>query len=153
MAMFPRRYDLTEELKQLQCRTLIFVGENSEFHAEAVHMTSKLDRRYCALVEVKFYQYVYPYQFKVLAFRCQVFKPSLLACFAGSSMWVARNGGATSRNAHTDGVLFHGVRPLQAKPAHQQPAQHPQPVLYIPGAPFAREHGSEAKADQDTRGV
>jgi len=53
------RYDLTEELKQLQCRTLIFVGENSEFHSEAVHMTSKLDKRYCALVEVKIYQSVY----------------------------------------------------------------------------------------------
>ncbi|KAG2657168.1 hypothetical protein PVAP13_1KG189200 [Panicum virgatum] len=47
------RYDLTEQLKQLQCRTLIFVGENSQFHSEAVHMTSKLDRRYCALVEVQ----------------------------------------------------------------------------------------------------
>uniref|UniRef100_A0A804U826 Pollen-specific protein SF21 n=1 Tax=Zea mays TaxID=4577 RepID=A0A804U826_MAIZE len=47
-----QRYDLTEQLKLLQCRTLIFVGENSQFHAEAVHMTSKLDRRYCALVEV-----------------------------------------------------------------------------------------------------
>ncbi|CAL4889075.1 unnamed protein product [Urochloa decumbens] len=47
------RYDLTEQLKQLQCRTLIFVGENSQFHTEAVHMTSKLDRRYCALVEVQ----------------------------------------------------------------------------------------------------
>jgi hypothetical protein len=43
---------LTEQLKHLQCRTLIFVGENSQFHTEAVHMTSKLDRRYCALVEV-----------------------------------------------------------------------------------------------------
>jgi len=50
--MIFRRYDLTEQLKQLQCRTLIFVGENSQFHSEAVHMTSKLDRRYCALVEV-----------------------------------------------------------------------------------------------------
>nr|CAB3446158.1 unnamed protein product [Digitaria exilis] len=47
------RYDLTEQLKQLQCRTLIFVGENSQFHTDAVHMTSKLDRRYCALVEVQ----------------------------------------------------------------------------------------------------
>lgn len=47
-----RRKDLTENLKQLQCRTLIFVGENSQFHAEAVHMTAKLDRRYSALVEV-----------------------------------------------------------------------------------------------------
>jgi hypothetical protein len=58
MAMISRRYDLTEELQQLQCRTLIFVGENSEFHAEAVHMTSKLDRRYCALVEVNLYPYL-----------------------------------------------------------------------------------------------
>ena len=43
---------MTENLKQLQCRTLIFVGENSQFHAEVVHMTAKLDRRYSALVEV-----------------------------------------------------------------------------------------------------
>lgn len=47
------RHDLTEALKKLQCRTLIFVGENSQFHADAVHMTTKLDRRYCALVEVQ----------------------------------------------------------------------------------------------------
>ena len=47
-----RRHDLTESLKQLQCRTLIFVGENSQFHTEAVHMTAKLDKRYSALVEV-----------------------------------------------------------------------------------------------------
>ncbi|KAG0514786.1 hypothetical protein BDA96_10G223300 [Sorghum bicolor] len=47
------RKDLTENLKQLQCRALIFVGENSQFHAEAVHMTAKLDRRYSALVEVQ----------------------------------------------------------------------------------------------------
>ncbi|KAL6838716.1 hypothetical protein ACP4OV_031430 [Aristida adscensionis] len=47
------RRDLTNALKKLQCRTLIFVGENSQFHADAVHMTAKLDRRYCALVEVQ----------------------------------------------------------------------------------------------------
>ncbi|CAN6194816.1 unnamed protein product [Urochloa humidicola] len=47
------RKDLTENLKQLQCRTLIFVGENSQFHSEAVHMTAKLDSRYSALVEVQ----------------------------------------------------------------------------------------------------
>ncbi|KAI7987870.1 Protein NDL1 [Camellia lanceoleosa] len=40
-------------LKKLQCRSLIFVGENSSFHSEALHMTSKLDRRYSALVEVQ----------------------------------------------------------------------------------------------------
>ncbi|XP_020398432.1 protein NDL1 isoform X1 [Zea mays] len=48
-----RRHDLTESLEKLQCQTLIFVGENSQFHADAVHMTTKLDRRYCALVEVQ----------------------------------------------------------------------------------------------------
>ncbi|KAJ1687486.1 hypothetical protein LUZ63_018876 [Rhynchospora breviuscula] len=47
------RWDLTESLKKLQCRTLIFVGENSPFHAEAIHMTSKLDPRHSALVEVQ----------------------------------------------------------------------------------------------------
>ncbi|KAK9102171.1 hypothetical protein Sjap_019425 [Stephania japonica] len=48
-----RRYDITDGLKKLQCKTLVFVGENSPFHAEALHMTLKLDRRYSALVEVQ----------------------------------------------------------------------------------------------------
>ncbi|KAF9614028.1 hypothetical protein IFM89_014828 [Coptis chinensis] len=47
------RYDITDGLKKLQCRTLIFVGENSPFHTEAIHMAMKLDRRYSALVEVQ----------------------------------------------------------------------------------------------------
>ncbi|KAJ4959503.1 hypothetical protein NE237_026614 [Protea cynaroides] len=47
------RCDITDGLKKLQCRTLIFVGENSPFHSEALYMTSKLDRRYSALVEVQ----------------------------------------------------------------------------------------------------
>ncbi|CAL9756096.1 unnamed protein product [Musa acuminata subsp. burmannicoides] len=47
-----RRHDITEDLQQLQCRTLVFVGENSPFHVDALHMASKLDRRYSALVEV-----------------------------------------------------------------------------------------------------
>ncbi|XP_050218648.1 protein NDL1-like [Mercurialis annua] len=48
-----KRPDLTSGLKRLKCRTLIFVGDNSPFHSEAVHMISKLDRRYSALVEVQ----------------------------------------------------------------------------------------------------
>ncbi|KMZ61241.1 Pollen-specific protein SF21 [Zostera marina] len=47
------RHDITDGLKNLNCRTLIFVGESSPFHSEALHMTSKLDKRYCALVEVQ----------------------------------------------------------------------------------------------------
>ncbi|KAL0330715.1 UNVERIFIED_CONTAM: protein NDL2 [Sesamum angustifolium] len=47
------RPDITNGLRKLQCRSLIFVGENSPFHYEALHMTSKLDRRFSALVEVQ----------------------------------------------------------------------------------------------------
>ncbi|CAL9768225.1 unnamed protein product [Musa acuminata subsp. burmannicoides] len=47
------RYDLAEASKKLQCRTLIFVGENSPFRLEAINMVTKLDRRFSALVEVQ----------------------------------------------------------------------------------------------------
>ncbi|XP_074317318.1 protein NDL1-like isoform X1 [Silene latifolia] len=47
------RPDITEGLKKLRCRSLIFVGEDSCFHSEAVHMATKLDRRFSALVEVQ----------------------------------------------------------------------------------------------------
>lgn len=52
-----RRPDLTDGLKKLKCRTLIFVGDNSPFHTEALHMIAKLDKRYSALVEVSHYVY------------------------------------------------------------------------------------------------
>lgn len=48
-----RRPDITAGLRKLKCRTLIFVGDNSPFHLEALHMIAKLDRRYSALVEVR----------------------------------------------------------------------------------------------------
>uniref|UniRef100_A0A7N0TR16 Uncharacterized protein n=1 Tax=Kalanchoe fedtschenkoi TaxID=63787 RepID=A0A7N0TR16_KALFE len=48
-----KRPDLSSGLKKLKCRTLVYVGEYSPFHSEALHMTSKLDRRYSALVEVQ----------------------------------------------------------------------------------------------------
>ncbi|KAJ8448849.1 hypothetical protein Cgig2_011470 [Carnegiea gigantea] len=48
-----RRHDISEGLKKLRCRSLIFVGEDSCFHSEAVHMATKLDRRFSALVEVQ----------------------------------------------------------------------------------------------------
>ncbi|KAH7543218.1 protein NDL2 [Ziziphus jujuba] len=46
------RHDLTKSFKNLQCKTLIFVGESSPFHAESVYMSAKLDRKSCGLVEV-----------------------------------------------------------------------------------------------------
>ncbi|RVW74000.1 Protein NDL1 [Vitis vinifera] len=48
-----RRQDLTESLKKLQCKTLIFVGESSPFHAESVHMSAKMDRKSSVLVEIQ----------------------------------------------------------------------------------------------------
>jgi protein NDRG1 len=48
-----RRHDLTEGLKKLKCKTLIFVGESSEFHEESVYMCAKMGRKSCALVEVQ----------------------------------------------------------------------------------------------------
>nr|CAN68782.1 hypothetical protein VITISV_018992 [Vitis vinifera] len=47
------RQDLTESLKKLQCKTLIFVGESSPFHAESVHMSAKMDRKSSVLVEIQ----------------------------------------------------------------------------------------------------
>ncbi|XP_048136055.1 protein NDL1-like isoform X1 [Rhodamnia argentea] len=48
-----RRHDLTDSLKNLHCKTLIFVGESSPFHAESTYMGAKMDRKVCALVEVQ----------------------------------------------------------------------------------------------------
>ncbi|KAI6684972.1 hypothetical protein NL676_030885 [Syzygium grande] len=48
-----RRHDLTDSLKNLHCKTLIFVGESSPFHAESMFMSAKMDRKVCALVEVQ----------------------------------------------------------------------------------------------------
>ncbi|KAK7277841.1 hypothetical protein RJT34_22859 [Clitoria ternatea] len=47
------RHDLSEGLKELQCKTLIFAGESSPFHDESVYMSAKLDNKLCALVEVQ----------------------------------------------------------------------------------------------------
>lgn len=47
-----KRHDLTDGLRSLKCRTLIFVGDQSPFHSETLHMVTALDRKYSALVEV-----------------------------------------------------------------------------------------------------
>ncbi|XP_050225429.1 protein NDL3-like isoform X2 [Mercurialis annua] len=47
------RHDLTDGLKELHCKTLIFVGESSEFHDESVYMCAKMGKQNCALVEVQ----------------------------------------------------------------------------------------------------
>ncbi|PWA80396.1 protein arginine N-methyltransferase 1 [Artemisia annua] len=47
-----RRRDITEELANLKCKTIIFVGESSPFLDESYHMTAKLGGKRCTLVEV-----------------------------------------------------------------------------------------------------
>ncbi|XP_038716293.1 protein NDL2-like isoform X2 [Tripterygium wilfordii] len=47
------RHDITEGLNKLQCKTLMFVGESSPFHAESAYMSTKMGRKKCALVEVQ----------------------------------------------------------------------------------------------------
>ncbi|XP_059649357.1 protein NDL1-like isoform X2 [Cornus florida] len=47
------RHDLTDGLKKLHCKTLIFVGECSPFYADSVYMNSIMDQRISTLVEVQ----------------------------------------------------------------------------------------------------
>ncbi|KAI3724817.1 hypothetical protein L1987_64584 [Smallanthus sonchifolius] len=47
-----RRPDISEDLESLECKTIIFVGDSSPFHDDALHMTAKLGRNCSALVEV-----------------------------------------------------------------------------------------------------
>ncbi|KAI3805672.1 hypothetical protein L1987_28252 [Smallanthus sonchifolius] len=47
-----RRPDITKELETLECKTIIFVGNNSPFHGEALHMSTKLGKNCSTLVEV-----------------------------------------------------------------------------------------------------
>lgn len=57
MFLLSRRYDLTEGLENLQCRTLIFVGESSQFRDESVYMSTKMGKKTCALVEVGWFHF------------------------------------------------------------------------------------------------
>ncbi|KAI8565422.1 hypothetical protein RHMOL_Rhmol03G0258000 [Rhododendron molle] len=126
------RPDITSGLKTLKCRTLIFVGENSPFHSEAVHMTSKLDRRYSALVED-------PTDY--VAHTQQKISPGL---------WIGGNGRATTCDVGTNGVFPHGLRIIQAVPVQRQPKESPQPVVHLPRASLSREHGLKAETYQDS---
>jgi hypothetical protein len=69
--------------------------------------------------------------------------------FTGTSLWVSCDRGTATCNAYTNGILLHGIRFVQAKPDKLQPSQPSESVLRIAGAPLAREHGGEAKANQD----
>ena len=58
--------------KRLDREALISVSENFQFHAEAVHTTAKLDRRYSALVEVSICLHLSFLDKLIFRFTCQV---------------------------------------------------------------------------------
>lgn len=70
--------------------------------------------------------------------------------FTGTSLRIGCDGGAATCNAYTNGILPHGIWLVQAEPDKLQPSQPSEPILHITWAPLAREHGVEAKANQDT---
>ena len=61
--------------KRLDREALIFVSENFQFDAEAVHTTAKLDRRYSALVEVSICLHLSFLDKLIFRFTCQVSYP------------------------------------------------------------------------------
>lgn len=113
-----RRQDISEGLRKLHCRSLIYVGENSPFHYEALHMTSKLDRRYSALVEVCI---TVPYRSFIIIWLAWIhltMKASFIYFIVwgptGSGMWVNGDRGAAPCHVNTIGVFSHGIWYVQA---------------------------------------
>lgn len=111
-----RRLDITEGLKSLRCRTLIFVGDSSPFHSEALHMTSKLDRRYSALVEVcgnLFLYFILAIIYVCVDMQsgrtCLMLWLGFVVGGAGPGLWIDGHRGAATCNVDTHGVLLHGV--------------------------------------------
>ncbi|WVY89270.1 hypothetical protein V8G54_034784 [Vigna mungo] len=142
------RPDISEGLRKLQCRSLIFVGDMSPFHSEALHMTSKLDRRFSALVEVL--KIVY----QSVTRLCNIgigFSFTISAGeTTGSSMWVNGNRGAASCDVNTDGVLSDGIWLVQAIEAECQPKKPLESILHISRALLPREYGFKIETHKDT---
>nr|GLL20653.1 pollen-specific protein SF21-like [Ipomoea trifida] len=133
-----RRPDITEGLKTLQCRTLIFVGDSSPFHSEALHMTAKLDRRYSALVEVYALSYIFTF--------CNFYP---IFNQLGTSLRINGDRGATTRNVDPVRVFPNGVWTIPAKPVHGEPSEPSKPILHRARASLPRKHGTETKTDKD----
>lgn len=100
---------MSEGLRKLQCRSLIFVGDGSPFHIDALYMTSKLDRRYCALVEVRISVFS-------ICIACNFMVPKVLIgeITIGSGLRIDGDGRAASRHVDTVGVFPNGLWALQA---------------------------------------
>lgn len=68
----------------------------------------------------------------------------------GSSMWINGNRGAASCHVNTNGVLSHGIWPVQAIQAECQPKKPLESILHISGALLAGEYGFEVETHKDT---
>lgn len=75
-------------------------------------MTSKLDRRYTALVEVCNTGFM-PISTLMLCIHKTWAVLDSIVCLAGSGMWFGGNRRATGCHANTIGILPHGVWLLQ----------------------------------------
>lgn len=112
-----RRHDLTQSLKSLQCKTLIFVGENSPFHAESVYMNAKMDGKSCALVEVGLISWISTISFSLQSHwiirRWEIFS-SLVVYYQEMKMnrlilytpWQVQACGSLVTEEHPDAMLI-----------------------------------------------
>lgn len=92
------RHDLTEGLKKLRCKTLIFVGENSPFRSESMYMSASMDRKTSALVEVQAcgslvteehpYAMVIPIEFFLMGFGYYRQQPFPSSSSSGSNLTI-----------------------------------------------------------------
>ncbi|KAL2317900.1 hypothetical protein Fmac_031776 [Flemingia macrophylla] len=138
------RPDISEGLRKLHCRSLIFVGDMSPFHSEALHMTAKLDRRFSALVEV--FRIV---KFPIACYIAIILDLMTVGGTTGSSMWINGNRGAASCLVNTDGVLSYGIWLVQAIQAECQPKKPLEPILHFSRALFTGEYGFEIETHKD----
>ncbi|KAK6911420.1 NDRG protein [Dillenia turbinata] len=128
------RLDLTEGLKKLKCKTLIFVGENSPFHAESLYMNSILDKKSGALVEVQAcgslvteehpYAMLVPIEFFLMGFG--YFRQSL--CLPSSSNG-SKSVSPTSRSCIAPELLSPDSLGIKLKPIKTKSTSSKTPTL------------------------
>ena len=114
-------------------------------------MTSKLDRRYSALVEVLFPEFI----LHTISYSCMntgksVLLNQIFSGFSGSIMWFDHYRGAASRHVDSHGVLSHGVRIVQAVDSQSQSEKPLESVLHCSRASVTGKHGVEVKTNKNT---
>lgn len=119
-------------------------------------MTSKLDRRYSALVEVcgnLFLYFILAIIYVCVDMQsgrtCLMLWLGFVVGGAGPGLWIDGHRGAATCNVDTHGVLLHGVWSVQTVSFQREPQEPTQSIMHLPGASLPGKHGSEAKTNQD----